>query len=87
MRELEAERQRTGSAWPITRLIEGERCLQGALERVDLFVHRLHAQCGIDAAVEIDDLAVVGLAHAHIMDVADDAALRCEFRQRDLRPP
>ena len=33
-----------GSAWPITRLIDGERCLQGALQRVDLFVHGLHAQ-------------------------------------------
>ena len=36
--------QRIGSAWPITRLIEGERSPQGALQRVDLLMHRLHAQ-------------------------------------------
>src|SRR6185369_912806 len=38
----------------------------------------------IDPAVEVDDFAVVGLAHPHIMHVADRAALRGKLSQGNL---
>jgi len=41
---------------PITRLIEGERRRQCALDLVDLFMHRLHGELRVDEAVEVDDL-------------------------------
>src|SRR6202008_3588367 len=40
---------------------------QPALDLVDLLVHLFDRECGIDPAVEVDDLAVHGLAHAHVM--------------------
>src|SRR5665647_2238691 len=57
---------------------------QGPLQRIDLLMHGLNAEVGIDAAMEIDDLALCGLAHAHVVDVANNTSFRGEFRQRDL---
>ena len=57
---------------------------EGALQRVDLLVYGLHAQLRIDAAVEIDNLAFGGLAHPHMVHVAQRAAVGGEFRERDL---
>ena len=34
-------------------------------------MHLRHFQRGVDEAMEIDDLAVIGRAHAHVMDCAD----------------
>src|SRR5215468_8359950 len=46
-----------------------------ALDLVDMLVHLDHAHRRRGAAVEVDDLAGIGVAHAHIMDVVDLAAL------------
>ena len=42
-----------------------------ALERVHQIVHRADRKRRIDAAVKIDDLAVGGLAHAHVVHFAE----------------
>src|SRR6267142_910662 len=47
---------------------------QAVLEIVDHLVRLADADRRIDVAVEIDDLAVAGLAHAHVVNVAHVAA-------------
>src|SRR6185312_12623729 len=58
--------------------------LQRALQRVDRLMHGADRELRLDAAVEIHDFAVLGLAHAHVVHVADDAALRRQFAQRNF---
>ena len=53
---------------------------QGALERVVTLVYGLHAELHIVAAVQIDDLAFIGLADADIMDVPNAAGFCRQFR-------
>src|SRR3569832_222505 len=48
--------------------------LERALQRVDIVVDVVNRELGVAPAVEVDDLAVLGLAHAHVMHVANDAA-------------
>ena len=57
---------------------------QRAFDLVDLLVHRLHRERRIDPAVEIDDLAFVGFAHPHVVDVADHAAFGRDLGERHL---
>src|SRR3569833_4195323 len=57
--------------------------LQRALQRIDAVMDVVDGKLRIDAAVEVDDLAVLGLAHAHVVHVADAAAIGGEFAQRD----
>ena len=52
----------------------GERAPQRTLDRVDMLVHLDHAHRWLGAAVEVDDLAGVGVADADIVDVVDLAA-------------
>ncbi len=52
---------------------------QVALDRIHLLVDILHAQAWIDAAMEIDDFALVRFAHADIVDIADHAAFGGTF--------
>ena len=58
-----------------------ERAAQRALDRVDMLVHPDHAHRRRGATVEVDDLAGLGVAHAHVMDVMDLAA-GCAVRSR-----
>ena len=44
---------------------------QAAFDRIDQIVHRAHRQRRVDAAVKIDDLAVGGFAHAHVVDFVE----------------
>ena len=73
---------RPGSAWPMTRWMVGKAPAQPALERVDQVVHRADRERRIDAAVKIDDLAVGGLAHAHVVDLAEVGDFRGERQER-----
>ena len=62
-------RSRRGSACPITRLIEGERAAAARVPpRRPCRARSPRSASGSTQAVEIDDLAVVGLAHPHIVD-------------------
>jgi len=63
-------------------LDRGEAPAQAALDAVDPLMHRVDAHAGIDVAVEVDDLAVARLAHAHVVNVAQRAVLG---RERDKR--
>jgi hypothetical protein len=56
---------------------------QRALDLVDILVDIDHAHRGRGAAMEIHDLARLGIAHPHIMDVMD-RGIRGETRQRVL---
>src|SRR5262249_43028468 len=56
-------------------LDRGKARAQPALDVVDLFVHVVDPHGRIDVAMEIDDLAVGRLAHAHLVDVAQHAAI------------
>src|SRR5205085_6670755 len=51
----------------------GEGAAQCALDLVDALMHLDHAHRGRGTAVEVDDLAGLGIAHPHIMDVVDGA--------------
>ena len=73
-----------GSAWPITRLIDGERRRNARSTSSTFSCTACTVERRIDAAVEVDDLAFVGLAHAHIVDVADHAAFGRDLGKRDL---
>ncbi len=59
-----------------------KRTAQRALDLVDILVHLDHAHRGRGAAMEVHDLAGVGVAHPHIMDVVA-RAVGGEARQRD----
>src|SRR5262245_29734540 len=61
----------------------GEGAAQRALDLVDALMHPDHAHRGGGAAMEVDDLAGLGVAHPHIMDVVD-GAVGGELRQRSL---
>ena len=58
-----------------------EGAAQRALDLVDVLVHLDHAHRRRGAAMEVDDLAGVGVAHADIMDVVD-RGLGGKARQR-----
>ena len=60
-----------------------ERTPQRALDLVDVLMHLDHAHRGCGAAVEVDDLAGVGVADPHIVDVVD-LAVGGKSRQRGL---
>ena len=76
-----------GSAWPITRLIDGERRRSARSTSSTFSCTACTAERRIDPAMEIDDLALVGLAHPHVVDVADHAALGGDFGERRAPPP
>ncbi len=59
----------------------GEAAPQRALELVDELVDVTDGAGGIDVAVEVHDLAVVGIANAHVVDVAQRAGRRRELRE------
>ena len=49
----------------------GKAAAQPALDGIDESMHRADRQRRIDAAMEIHDLAVGGLAHAHVVHLAE----------------
>ena len=55
---------------------------QPALQRIHHVVHGADRKRRIDLAVKIDDLAVAGLAHAHVVDFADRGDFGGERRER-----
>src|SRR5262245_15111366 len=55
---------------------------QGPFHLVHLVVHIRDFEHGVDQAMEIDDLSVVGCAHAHVMDRADEFDLGRDLDQR-----
>src|SRR5687768_15667598 len=55
---------------------------QRALDLVDPLVHLVHRQLWIHLAVEVDDLAARGLAHAHVVDPPDEPDAGGDFGQR-----
>ena len=59
-----------GSAWPTTRRASGKACRDRALERIDGVVNGLDRRRRIDAAVEEDNHAAGGFAHADVVNVA-----------------
>src|SRR6185437_136345 len=63
-------------------LDRGRARAQGALQCIDFLVYLLDAEMRIDAAMEINDLAFVGFAYAHIMYRADGTAIGGEFGKR-----
>ncbi len=58
-----------------------KRAAQRAFDRIDVLVNLDHAHRRRGAAVEVDDLAGVGVAHPHVMDVMD-RAIGGKARQR-----
>src|SRR4029077_17972724 len=50
----------------------GEFAAQRALHLIDPFMYVLHGEHRVDAAMEIDDLALRGLAHPHIVNLPDE---------------
>jgi hypothetical protein len=57
-------------------LDRGEALAERPLHLVDLLVHVGHPERGIDQAMEIDDLAVIGLAHAHVVHLSEQVDFR-----------
>src|SRR5262249_43197181 len=55
---------------------------QAALDVVDQLVHLADPDRRVEVAVEVDDLAVLGFAHAYVMDVTQAAAPGGELGQR-----
>src|SRR6185437_7176204 len=55
---------------------------QAALEVVDLLMDLVDPHGGIDVAMEVDDLAIARLAHAHVVDIAQCAVFARKRRER-----
>src|SRR5262249_47194153 len=63
-------------------LDRGKAPPQRALDLVDLVMYLGDREGGVDQAMEIDDLAVVGLAHPHVVHLADEVDLGRDPAQR-----
>ena len=55
---------------------------QCSLELIDFLMHGSNLDAGIHAAVEVDDLASLGFAYAHIMDLTDEPNTGCNLLER-----
>jgi hypothetical protein len=62
----------------MTRLQEGKCNRSARSTSSTLLVHFGYRDGRIDQTMEVDDLAVVGLTHAHVMHVADARNLCCD---------
>src|ERR1700681_2609028 len=63
-------------------LDQGKAPPQPVFQRIDRVMHGADRKRRIDPAMKIDDLAVAGLAHAHVVHFAETGNLGGERRER-----